>query len=63
LHNFLGLNKYNTSVLVTGGAGGQTNLLQLIEVLKKVLVVDIEPIFGPNRPGDIPHSNADITKA
>jgi UDP-N-acetylglucosamine 4-epimerase len=27
------------------------------------LNVDIEPIFGPNRPGDIPHSNADISKA
>jgi UDP-N-acetylglucosamine 4-epimerase len=24
---------------------------------------DIEPIFGPDRPGDIKHSNADISKA
>jgi len=45
------------------GAGGQTSLLELIEVLQKELKTDIEPIFGPNRPGDIPHSNADITKA
>ena len=45
------------------GAGGQTSLLELIEVLKKELDVDIEPIFGPERPGDIPHSNADISKA
>jgi len=45
------------------GAGGQTSLLELIEVLQKELNVNIEPIFGPNRPGDIPHSNADISKA
>lgn len=45
------------------GAGGQYSLLKLIEVLKKELKVDIDPIFGPNRPGDIPHSNADISKA
>lgn len=45
------------------GAGGQTSLLELIEILQKELKTDIEPIFGPNRPGDIPHSNADITKA
>jgi len=45
------------------GAGGQTSLLELINVLKKELNVDIEPIFGPNRSGDIPHSNADISKA
>jgi UDP-N-acetylglucosamine/UDP-N-acetylgalactosamine 4-epimerase len=45
------------------GAGGQTSLLELIEVLQKELKTDIEPIFGPNRPGDIPHSNADISKA
>ena len=45
------------------GAGGQTSLLELIEVLKKELDVNIDPIFGPERPGDIPHSNADISKA
>jgi UDP-N-acetylglucosamine/UDP-N-acetylgalactosamine 4-epimerase len=45
------------------GAGGQTSLLELIKVLQKELKTDVEPIFGPNRQGDIPHSNADITKA
>ena len=25
--------------------------------------MDIEPVFGPDRPGDIKHSNADISKA
>jgi UDP-N-acetylglucosamine 4-epimerase len=45
------------------GAGGQFSLLKLIDVLKKELNVDIDPVFGSKRPGDIPHSNADISKA
>lgn len=45
------------------GAGGRFSLIELFNILKKELNLDIEPIFGPNRPGDIPHSNADITKA
>lgn len=31
--------------------------------LTKALGVDIEPIYGPDRSGDIKHSNADISKA
>ena len=45
------------------GAGGQTMLLELVEAINKGLKIDIQPNFGPNRPGDIPHSNADISKA
>lgn len=45
------------------GAGGQYSLLQLVETLNKELKTDIKPIFGPNRKGDIPHSNSDISKA
>ena len=35
----------------------------LYNLLCKVLDKKIEPIFGPNRKGDIKHSNADISKA
>ena len=45
------------------GAGGQTTLLELVEAINKGLDIDIQPKFGRNRPGDIPHSNADISKA
>jgi len=31
--------------------------------LTKALGVDVEPRFGPERAGDIKHSNADISKA
>lgn len=49
--------------------GGNTTLIQLFETLKKNLskfdknIEKIEPIFGPERPGDIPHSQASILKA
>jgi UDP-N-acetylglucosamine 4-epimerase len=38
-------------------------LIDIYHELCKALGKDIEPIFGPDRPGDIKHSNADISKA
>lgn len=43
--------------------GGREYLIDIYYMLTKALGVDIEPIFGPDRPGDIKHSNADISKA
>ena len=43
--------------------GGREYLLDIYYDLTKALEVDIEPIFGPDRAGDIKHSNADISKA
>jgi UDP-N-acetylglucosamine 4-epimerase len=43
--------------------GGREYLIDIYYELCKALGKDIEPIFGPDRPGDIKHSNADITKA
>ena len=45
------------------GCGGQYTLNELIIIINKGLGTDIKPNYGPNRPGDIPHSNADISKA
>ena len=45
------------------GAGGRITLLELVDAINKGLVTNLKPIFGSNRPGDIPHSNADISKA
>jgi len=64
--NILGLTTHNKECFGTAfniGAGGQTSLLELIKVIQKGLECDIEPTFGDNRPGDVPHSNADISKA
>ena len=43
--------------------GGREYLIDVYRALAKALGVDVEPIFGPERPGDIRHSNADISKA
>lgn len=45
------------------GARGQTTLLELVDVINKTLGSNIRAIFSSNRPGDIPHSNANISKA
>jgi len=45
------------------GTGGRVSILELVSNINKYLQKDISPIFGTNRPGDIPHSNADISKA
>ncbi len=43
--------------------GGREYLIDIYHGLTSALGVDIEPGFGPDRPGDIKHSNADISKA
>lgn len=49
--------------------GERTNLNELFELVKKLIgnfdreVLDIKPVYGPNRAGDIPHSLASIEKA
>lgn len=43
--------------------GERTTLLQLWAEICKVVGIDLEPVLGPQRIGDIPHSLADITKA
>ncbi len=43
--------------------GGREYLIDIYYYLCKALGVTIEPIFGPDRAGDIKHSNADISKA
>lgn len=43
--------------------GGREYLIDIYQSLNAALGVDIEPIFGPDRAGDIKHSNADISKA
>lgn len=43
--------------------GGREYLIDIYYALTKALGKEIEPNFGPDRLGDIKHSNADITKA
>lgn len=43
--------------------GGREFLIDIYYTLTKALGVQMEPNFGPERKGDIKHSNADISKA
>ena len=43
--------------------GGREYLIDIYHGLTAALGVDIQPKFGPERAGDIRHSNADISKA
>lgn len=43
--------------------GGREYLIDIYYLLTKSLGKNIQPIFGPERQGDIKHSNADISKS
>lgn len=43
--------------------GRRINLLQLVEMINRILGKDIKPIFDKPRPGDVKHSLADISLA
>jgi UDP-N-acetylglucosamine 4-epimerase len=43
--------------------GRQTSLLQLFDYLKKISTSNLEPLYAPERVGDVKHSLADISKA
>lgn len=43
--------------------GGRVFLVDLYNKLSELLNKDIQPKFGPDRAGDVKHSNADISKA
>lgn len=64
--NFLALTTTNDSCFGQAfniGAGGRITILEMYNSIKNILNSNIEPIFGQNRKGDIPHSNANIDKA
>ncbi|MCI9584991.1 MAG: LPS biosynthesis protein WbpP, partial [Clostridium sp.] len=43
--------------------GGREYLIDIYHYLAKALGTEMEPVFSPERAGDIRHSNADISKA
>lgn len=43
--------------------GESSTLLDVYHAIEEALQVSVEPLFGPVRPGDIRHSNADISRA
>jgi UDP-glucose 4-epimerase len=45
------------------GIGLSTSVLQLVAELNRLLGTDVKPIHGPPRPGDVRHSQADISRS
>jgi nucleoside-diphosphate-sugar epimerase len=45
------------------GCGEQHSILDLLAVIEREVGHDLPPIFEPERPGDVPHSQADISLA
>ena len=70
--NFLSLetnNKNSINTVYNVAYGARNTLNDLANYLKEYLsefnpkIANIDIIYGPNRPGDIPHSHASINKA
>jgi UDP-N-acetylglucosamine 4-epimerase len=49
--------------VVNIAVGDRTNLVELWEAIAVAAGTDVQPVFGPPRAGDIPHSLASIEKA
>ncbi|MBC8537002.1 NAD-dependent epimerase/dehydratase family protein [Feifania hominis] len=45
------------------GSGRETSLNRLFSIIRDTLCIEIEPIYEPERPGDVPHSVASVSKA
>ncbi len=55
-------NKDSLNQIYNVACGQSTTLLELFKMIKNIAHSDIEPVFGPNRLGDILYSLADISK-
>ncbi len=42
--------------------GEQVSLNQMVDMLRHISGKDLQPVYGPERPGDVRHSHADISK-
>ena len=56
-------NKEAVNQVYNIACGEQTSLLELFNGLKKEAGSSLQPVFGPERRGDVKHSLADISKA
>ena len=64
--NIMGLfteNKGAINQIYNIACGDQTSLLELFDLLKQGASSSLTPVHGPDRPGDVKHSLADISKA
>jgi UDP-N-acetylglucosamine 4-epimerase len=63
LKAMLGTEDLSQHEVVNIAVGDRTNLVELWEAIAAAAGTDLQPVFGPPRAGDIPHSLASIEKA
>lgn len=63
LKAMLGTEDLSQHEVVNIAVGDRTNLVELWESIAAAAGTDLQPVFGPPRAGDIPHSLASIDKA
>lgn len=61
--NILAAENDVTGEALNAACGGRVTVNKLVEMLNEILETDIDPIYDDPRPGDVPHSHADISKA
>ena len=49
--------------VINVATGGRVSLNSLFETMRRLIGVDVRPVYAPGRPGDVRDSQADITKA
>ena len=49
--------------VINVATAGRVSLNELFESMRRLIGVDVAPVYGPPRPGDVRDSQADITKA
>ncbi len=55
-------NKQALNEIYNVACNDRVSLNEMVETLREISGVDIEPKYGPERPGDVKHSEADISK-
>ena len=61
--NILAAEEDATGEVINVACGERISIDELVSYINEELEADIEPRYEPSRPGDIPHSCADISKA
>ncbi len=60
--NILAAEGEATGVAVNVGCGGRVTINELVTCINDILGTEINPIYDDPRPGDVPHSHADLQR-
>lgn len=61
--NLLAINSNTAGEALNVGCGSSITINDLVDEINRIMGTDINPIYDDPRPGDVPHSKADIGKS